>query len=286
MKTKGINLKELLQFALDTSYEAGEILIKFQKERQELLITDKGVDGIASEADQKSEDFILEEIRSNYPGHEILSEENFSKSKKSFSADTKDIEFLWVIDPLDGTNNFVNGIPIYAVSIALLNFGEPLIGVVYNPTSGECFHGSKGNGAYLIDFRINPFKKYLLTQKENTKEMSECIFSPAPTYEIVNSKVEKFEVQLSVFKKNILGCRAVRRLGSAALELCYVANGNFDGYWEKHLKPWDVAAAGLICQEANVKLSDFNGQDYTPFDQSILAAVNPLHQRILGKINA
>ena len=113
MKIKDINLKELLQFALDTSYEAGEILIKFQKERQELLITDKGTDGIASEADQKSEDFILEEIGSNYPDHEILSEEDYSKNKMELSvksSSAKEIEYLWVIDPLDGTNNFVNGI--------------------------------------------------------------------------------------------------------------------------------------------------------------------------------
>jgi myo-inositol-1(or 4)-monophosphatase len=285
MKTQNINLKELLQFTLDTSYEAGDILIKFQKERQELLITDKGIDGIASEADQKSEDFILDKIRTKYPSHTILSEEDYSKNKTTLFSDIKESEFLWVIDPLDGTNNFVNGIPIYAVSIALLHLGDPIIGVVYNPTSGECFHASKGGGAYLIDFKINPFKKYSLFHKDNTKEMGECIFSPAPTYEKKSSTVERFEEQLSVFKKNILGCRAVRRLGSAALELCYVANGNFDGYWEKHLKPWDVAAAGLICQEANVQLTDFNGQEYTPFDQSILAAVNPLHRRILGKIN-
>lgn len=285
-----VDLKNLLQFALDTSYEAGEILLKFQKERQELLITDKGVDGIASEADQKSEDFILAEIKKYYPTHNILSEEEYSSDKRKKYDDVKDKEFLWVIDPLDGTNNFVNGIPIYAVSIGLLNFGEPIIGVVYNPTSGECFHALKGGGAFLIDFRINPFKKYSLFHKDNSKEMGECIFSPAPNYEkeapVNVVKVEKFEEQLSVFKKNILGCRAVRRLGSAALELCYVANGNFDGYWEKHLKPWDVAAAGIICQEANVTLTDFDGRSFTPFDHSILAAINPLHQRILGKINS
>ena len=282
MTIQNIDIKNFLQFALDTSYEAGEILLKYQKERQELLITDKGTDGIASIADQKSEDYILDEIRSKYKNHSVLSEEDYSKNKTSTLADSMGEEYLWVIDPLDGTNNFVNGIPIYAVSMALLYKGEAIVGVVYNPTSGECFLASKGEGAFLIDFRINPFKKYLLLHKENSKEMRECIFSPAPTYE----KEKTFEEQLSVFKKNILGCRAVRRLGSAALELCYVANGNFDGYWEKHLKPWDVAAAGLICQEANVRLTDFNGQEYTPFDASILAAVNPLHKRILGKINS
>jgi len=112
--------------------------------------------------------------------------------------------------------------------------------------------------------------------------MSECIFSPAPVYD--TDKL--FDQQLSVFKKNIIGCRAVRRLGSAALELCYVANGNFDGYWEKSLKPWDVAAAGIICLEANIKLTDFDGRTYTPFDNSILACANPLHGKILGKIKS
>lgn len=282
MKTSTTKLEEYLQFALDTSYEAGEILLKFQKKRQELLILDKGSDGIASEADQKSEDLILAEIKKSYPSHRILSEEDFSKDKENLITDADMIEYLWVVDPLDGTNNFVNGIPIYAVSIGLLHYGKPIVGVVYNPTSGECFLASKGAGAFLIDFRINPFKKYLLNQSENNKQMSECIFSPAPTYE----KTRTFEAQLSVFKKNIIGCRAVRRLGSAALELCYVANGNFDGYWEKNLKPWDVAAAGIICMEANVHLTDFDGQAYTPFDHSILAAADPLHKRILGKIKA
>ena len=110
--------------------------------------------------------------------------------------------------------------------------------------------------------------------------MKECIFSPAPVYD--NSS--KFEQQLSVFRKNIVGARAVRRLGSAALELCYVASGNFDGYWEKHLKPWDVAAAGLICLEASIVVTNFDGQEYNTFDESIIAAANPLHSKILGKI--
>ena len=274
-------LKELQDFAQDVSYEAGEILLKYQKKRHELKISCKGSEGIASEADQASEDYILKSITENYPKHTILSEEDFSKNKKVTYKKAEESEFCWVIDPLDGTNNFVNGIPIYAVSIALLNKGKPIVGVVYNPTSGECFFASKGQGAYLIDFRINPFKKYSLIIQSNEKEMKDCIFSPAPSYE----KDKSFDQQLSVFKKNILGCRAVRRLGSAALELCYVANGNFDGYWEKNLKPWDVAAAGLICIEAKIELTDFCGKRYTPFDNSFLAAPNPLHSKILGKIN-
>ena len=275
--------KELLDFCLDLSYEAGELLLKYQKKRQELTIIDKGSGkGIASEADEKSESLIIGEIKKNYPDHYILSEEDYEKSQTTCFKKASKAELAWVIDPLDGTNNFINGIPIYAVSIGVLHLGEPIVGVVYNPTSGECFFAAKGSGAYLIDFRINPFKKYHLENKSNHKEMGDCIFSPAPVYEYEASK--KFEQQLSVFKKNIIGARAVRRLGSAALELCYVANGNFDGYWEKNLKPWDVAAAGIILKESNVAVTDFNGKTYTPFDNSIIAAVDPLHRKILGKL--
>ncbi len=273
-------LKELQDFAQDVSYEAGEILLKYQKKRHELIVSSKGTEGIASEADEASEDYILNTIKNQYPEHTILSEEDFSKNRKTTYKKAEASEFCWVVDPLDGTNNFVNGIPIYAVSIALLNKGKPIVGVVYNPTSGECFFASKGQGAHLIDFRINPFKKYSLIIDSNEKEMRDCIFSPAPSY----AEDKSFDQQLSVFKKNILGCRAVRRLGSAALELCYVANGNFDGYWEKNLKPWDVAAAGLICIEAKIELTDFDGKRYTPFDKSFLAAAMPLHSKILGKI--
>ena len=273
-------LNDAQEFALDVGYEAGEILLKFQRKRNALEVMDKGTEGIASEADIKSEEYILSRIREEYPDHYILSEEDYNKNPKASYQKAASEEFASLIDPLDGTNNFVNGIPLYAVSIGLLYKGEHIVGVVYNPTSGECFFASKDQGAYLIDFRINPFKKYHLLTEQNTKEMHECIFSPAPIYETSS----RFEKHLSVFRNNIIGARAVRRLGSAALELCYVANGNFDGYWEKNLKPWDVAAAGIVCKEAKVKMTDFDGKDYTPFDLSILAAREPLHGKIFGAI--
>lgn len=283
MKMTKMNKKkvdDLLQFMKDTGYEAGEIILKFQKKRQLLKITNKGGEGIASEADEASEKFIMEAIKEKFPKHEILSEEDYFQDKSKDLECLDLAEYLWVIDPLDGTNNFVNGIPIYAVSIALIQRGVPLVGLVYNPLSGECFFAAHGHGAFLIDFRINPLKEYELLNNINNKEMSECIFSPAPVYEISN----KFERQLSTFRKNITGARAVRRLGSAALELCYVANGNFDAYWEKNLKPWDIAAALLICREAGVRVTDFDGGEISLSKDSIIAASDPLHSKILGKI--
>lgn len=269
-------LSEIVDFCLETSYEAGQILLKFQRKRNQLKILDKGSDGIATEADEKVEEFILDRLKNQFPDHTIISEEDHYKAQQNFD-DCKKTKFTWLIDPLDGTNNFMNGIPIYCVSIGLLYYGKPVAGVVYNPSTGECYYASSGQGAYLIEFHLNPFKRKKLQKIKNTKEMSECIFSPAPDFELEN----KFESQLSVFRKNIIGARAVRRFGSAALELCYVANGNLDGYWEKSLKPWDVAASGVICQEAGILLTDFNGSAFNPFNESILAAPTPLHGKIL-----
>lgn len=280
MKITKKNILEILTFLQDVAYEAGEEILKFQKKKQHLQITNKGADGIASEADEASEKIILEALKKKFPKSEVLSEEAFSKNKKDTFKKASESEFIWLVDPLDGTNNFVNGIPIYAVSIALLNKKNVILGLVYNPLSGECFYAGKGIGSFLVDYRINPLKKYKLSRGKNKKEMNECIFSPAPVYDIGH----KFERQLSVFKKNISGARAVRRLGSAALELCYVASGNFDAYWEKNLKPWDVAAAQIICEEAGVKISDFNGGAFHPYKESVIAAAQPLHSRIVGKI--
>ena len=280
MKISRDNLGEVIELVQDIAFEAGEILLKFQKKRQHLEVIDKGLEGIASKADQESEDYIKGRLEESFPGHEILAEESDYQSYKDEEHNWFDKDYLWVVDPLDGTNNFVNGIPIFAISIALLKKGETILGLVYNPHSGECFFASAGNGAYLIDYRINPLRRYPLNNKVNQKAPDQCIFSPAPIYDNDN----RFEQQLSAFKKNITGARAVRRLGCAALELCYVACGNFDAYWEKSLKPWDVAAGYLICSEAGVLVTDFSGQAYSPFNDSIIAAAQPLHGQIIGKI--
>lgn len=282
MKISENNQSELLELVQDIAFEAGEILLKFQKKRHHLEVIDKGLEGIASRADQESEDYIKDRLQNAFPKHEILSEESDYLDYERKVKNWQDKEFLWVIDPLDGTNNFVNGIPIFAISIALISKGETLLGLVYNPHSGECFFATKNQGAFLIDYRINPLRRYPLENKLNAKAPHECIFSPAPIYEIDH----RFEQQLSAFKKNITGARAVRRLGCAALELCYVACGNFDAYWEKSLKPWDVAAGYLICSEAGIIVTDFSGQSYTPFNDSIIAAAQPLYGQIIGKIRS
>ena len=279
MKINKKKLQEIISNLKDISFEAGDILLKYQKRRHELRINDKGTEGIATQADSESEKYITQSLKEHYPGISFLAEESCTDMKSALKLVKKN-EFCWVIDPLDGTNNYVNGIPIYAISIALVQNGTPVAGVVYNPLSGECFYAAKSVGAYFVDFRVNPLKEFNLTQKDNNKTPEECIFSPSPSYE----KKNRFESQLDTFKKNIVGARAVRRLGSAALELCYVANGNFDAYWEQGLKPWDTAAAWIICKESNVKVTDFFGRAHTPFSESIIAARGSLHSTIIGKI--
>jgi len=279
MKITKKKLQEIISNLKDVSFEAGEILLKYQKRRHELRINDKGTEGIATQADSESEEYITQCLKEHYPSISFLAEESCVDMESALKLVKKN-EFCWVIDPLDGTNNYVNGIPIYAISIALVQNGTPIAGIVYNPLSGECFYAARSIGAFFVDFRVNPLKEFHLTQKDNNKTPEECIFSPSPSYE----KKNRFESQLDTFKKNIIGARAVRRLGSAALELCYVANGNFDAYWEQGLKPWDTAAAWIICKESNVKVTDFFGRAHTPFSESIIAARGSLHSTIIGKI--
>lgn len=280
MKITKNKLLKIIDHLKDISFESGEILLKYQKRRHELRINDKGTEGIATQADSESEHFITSALKELYPEVDFLAEESCIDMKSALKT-VKKSELCWVIDPLDGTNNYVNGIPIYAISIALVKNSIPIAGIVYNPLSGECFYAADSLGASYVDFRVNPLKEYKLTEKKNNKSPEECIFSPSPSYE----KKDRFQNQLDTFKKNIVGARAVRRLGSAALELCYVANGNFDAYWEQGLKPWDTAAAWIVCKEAQVKVTDFFGQEHTPFSESIIAARENLHSTILGKIN-
>ena len=272
--------KEQVELIIDMAFEAGEILLDYQKKRHELEFIDKGVEGMASDADMASEKYIIERLQTLFPGDAILAEESHHHNGELSFEESLTKQRCWVVDPLDGTSNFINGIPIYCVAIGLMELGRPTLGVVYNPFSGECFFATDGGGAYLIDFRINPLKKYELNRESNDKAMRDCIFSPSPVYDMPDG----FERQISVFKKNIEGTRAVRRFGSAAMELCYVANGNLDGYWEENLKPWDVVAAAVICFEAKVCVTDYSGRPFDILNKSIIAASDPLHSRIISTI--
>lgn len=275
---KKTNYKNYQKFAENLSLEAGNILLKHEKKIEHLLVHYKEAQGVASSADLASEKHIIKKIKKAFPDHNILAEEDsFHQSITNYKKFCES-PYTWIIDPLDGTNNFLNGINYYAICIALAHYGKPVVGVVYRPSTGEGFTAIEGHGAF---FSLNGFKtrkKMLLLT--NKKELKQSIFCTG----FASEKGERISEEFLPFKRILTNSRAVRRMGSAALDLCYVARGIYDGFWERQLAPWDVAAAGLICLEAGSKVTDFSGQAFTPFDRTIVAARTPLYHKIKNLI--
>ncbi len=272
----GIRLDSALKNMIDWAFECGEILNSHlvSSYKSPLKILDKGKQGLATEADLLSEKFVIEKIKETYPDHLILSEEDsFARKMKIEGIKTDD--YLWLIDPLDGTNNFYNRVPFFCVSLALTHKNETLVGVVYNPVNCELFYAVKGKGAFLVRLVGEQEVKIRLKARKSKKGFHEALLSA----NLSSSKVEKSLL------KNFPQVRAMRRLGSAALELSYVAAGMLDAYWEYSLQPWDVAAAGLICQEAGVKISNMKGQKFHPFCVSVLAADPALYPNLKSILN-
>jgi myo-inositol-1(or 4)-monophosphatase len=275
-KTKQLDLDELLKNMMDWSFQCGEILNAHlvRSYSEPLKVINKGSLGLACEADILSEAYVMGEIKKAYPDHHILSEEDsFNKALKLEAVD--DDQYLWLIDPLDGTNNFFNKIPLFCVSLALSKGKETLAGVVYNPVNCELFYAIKGKGAYLIRLIGDQEVRVQLKASRKKKIFKESLLSA----NLTSKRVEKDLL------KSFPEVRAMRRLGSAALELSYVAAGMLDAYWEHKLQPWDMGAAGLICQEAGVKISTIKGTPFDPFAQSVLAADPALYSALKSILN-
>ncbi len=215
----------------------------------------------------------MEKIRAFYPDHLILSEED--SFKRQLKTGLPKDEYLWLIDPLDGTNNFYNRVPFFCVSLAFNKGTETLAGVVYNPVNCELFYALKGKGAWLIRLIGENEVKVKLEAPKGKKGFKEALLSA----NLTSKRVEKDLL------KTFPEVRAMRRLGSAALEMSYVAAGMLDAYWEYKLQPWDMAAAGLICQEAGVKISNIEGGEYQPFGSSVLTADPALYDELLRILN-
>jgi myo-inositol-1(or 4)-monophosphatase len=271
-----IDLKLVLDQMIKWSFQCGEILNShlIESYKKPLKIIDKGKHGVATEADVLSEKFVMDQITQHYPSHKILSEEDaFSRELKMEGA--KSDEYLWLIDPLDGTNNFYNKVPFFCVSLALSRGATTLVGVVYNPVSCELFYSIRGGGAYLIRLIGEKEVRIKLENKKSKKSFKEALLSA----NLTSKRVEKDLL------KEFPEVRAMRRFGSAALEMSYVAAGMLDAYWEHKLQPWDMAAAGLICEEAGVKISTMLGEQYHPFGSSVLCADPALYSPLLSVLN-
>jgi myo-inositol-1(or 4)-monophosphatase len=235
---------------------AGEILrAGYQREHQ---IHYKGVIDLVTEVDHQSEAYLLNEIGRLFPGHHIVSEES--------GVINGDLQALWYVDPLDGTVNYAHHIPIFCVSIAFAWQGMVRLAAVYDPLRDEMFTAERGKGAFLNGRPIHA---------SAAADLQHSLLVTGFPYDAWNTPQDNFANFVKMAKK----CQGVRRLGSAALDACYVAAGRFDGYWELSLKPWDVAAAGLIAEEAGAIVTNMEGQaDYLSSPQSILAAAPGLYE--------
>ena len=271
----------MLKLSLKLAKISGAHLMKKQQRISSLKITNKEAQGIASNADTESEKIIIDGIKKCYPEHFILAEESAFKEFNGEMARydfLKNKEWVWIIDPLDGTNNFLNGLDYFSVCISLAHFGEPVVGVVLRPSSGECFYAIKGKGTKTLNLLKKNSKLISLKKSNSKKNLKNSLLVTGFTTE----KGPIFEEEFTLFKNMLGKSRGIRRMGSAALDLCYVSKGIFDCFWERGLAAWDVSAAGLICEESGVVVTDYAGQKFHPFQETIVAARAPLHGEILS----
>lgn len=248
---------------LEATAEAGKIIMHYF-DGTFTIDNKEGINNLVTEVDKKSEDRIIQVIRNYYPEHTIISEEVGELIKPS--------EYQWIIDPIDGTVNFAHGIPLCCVSIALKHKDDLLLGAVYNPMMNELFFAEKGKGATLNDRPIKVSSK--------TDFRKACLVTGFPY-----KWPETAEHPIKVFERFVLEGLPIRRLGSAAIDLCWVACGRFDGFWEYNLSSWDVAAGYLIVQEAGGKITNFEGSPYNVFERETLATNGHIHDAMLEAIN-
>jgi myo-inositol-1(or 4)-monophosphatase len=252
--------KILLTAACRAALTAGAIIRELYEKPHTIRM--KGNIDLVTEADVAAEVAIIASLEEDAPGIAFMAEESFVENSAPVSDRT------WVIDPLDGTTNFAHGIPIFAVSIALVENKKPKLGVIYCPMQDELFVTSQGGGAWLNDRKINVTDTDFLVQS---------LVATGFPYDIHKHLPRIIEQTRAVLPK----VRDIRRCGAAAVDLAYVACGRFDGFWEMDLKPWDTAAGCLLVEEAGGKVSDFLGKEYTPFAKEILASNGHLHSLLI-----
>ena len=255
------NLHPMLNVAIKAARAAGAIINRAALDVESVRISVKQTNDFVTEVDQKAEEAIIETLLTAYPTHGILAEESGSEHG------AKDSDFVWIIDPLDGTTNFIHGFPVYCVSIALAVRGKVEQAVVYDPTRNDIFCATKGRGAYMNDRRIRVAKR---------TRLQECLISTGFPYR----PGDKLKSYLNMLGEVMSQCAGVRRPGAAALDLAYVAAGFSDGFFETGLQPWDVAAGSLLVTEAGGLIGNFTGESEFLHENECVAA-NP---RIYGQM--
>jgi myo-inositol-1(or 4)-monophosphatase len=250
-------LKRLTVFAEKLAVKAGKILARgFTRS---IRVSFKGRIDPVTEYDLKSEKCITEQITKTYPEHAILTEEGSAVGGQS--------AYRWVIDPLDGTVNYSHGFPFYCVSIGFEYNGEPMLGVVYDPERRELFAAALGQGAFLNGKKIHV---------SSQRNLERALLATGFAYDIATARKNN----LGLFARMAKIVQGIRRPGSAAIDLCWLAAGRIDGFWELDLHPWDTAAATVIIREAGGRISRLNGQRFSITDKDLLASNGHLHKRM------
>ena len=250
----------MLNFAMQVAHDAGGVLMQ---KLGTAKVSTKGDINLVTEADVASEQLIIERIRSYYPQHGILAEE----SGEAIVVEGKRSEWKWIIDPLDGTTNYAHSYPCFCVSIALEHAGVLEVGVVYDPVRDEMFAAERGGGATLND------RKITVSSIEELKDAMVCTGFPYNVRERPDFTRD--------FANFTMAAQAVRRDGSAALDLAYVACGRFDGFWEDGLSPWDIAAGKILIEEARGRVTNFENQPLSIYTKRVLASNGLVHEAMM-----
>ena len=255
MSQQAENPVHFLEVAVEAAEEAGAIIAEAAHRPKNILY--KGEVDLVTETDKKAEAVILARLRHHFPAHAIVAEETGASGADASA------KYKWYVDPLDGTTNFAHGYPVFAVSIALLEDGEPLVGAIYNPVAREMFRAIRNEGAYRGGTRIHV---------SSVEKLSKSLLATGfPSHKRVQNP------NIHYYWEFTLRSHGVRRAGSAALDLCSVACGQFEGFWEFGLKPWDTAAGMLLVSEAGGTVTDFAGGPYNPGDRELLASNGLIH---------
>ncbi len=255
---------KLLSAAWEAARAAGQLIREHWQEPKQ--IDYKGTVDLVTSVDRDSERRIVDVLQSHFPSHSILAEEETTVTGTQAS-------YRWIIDPLDGTTNFAHNYPHFGVSIALEREGEVIIGLVYDPLRRECFRAVKGAGATLNGNRI---------RVSATLELNQALLATGFPYD----RRDRADDYLRFFKAFLIRTHGIRRNGSAALDLCYLACGRIDGFWEAKLRAWDIAAGSLAVKEAGGRLSDFCGNEFSIWREETLASNGAIHDEMVGVARA
>ncbi|MFH1857054.1 MAG: inositol monophosphatase family protein [Candidatus Omnitrophota bacterium] len=254
----------LKKTAVDAAKEAGSFIKRRLGKIREISF--KGEINLVTDVDKKSEAIIMKRIKKDFPCHVFLAEESADTSAGNKAADYK-----WIIDPIDGTNNFAHSFPFFCVSIALEKNGKVVLGVVYDPIRDELFFAEENKGSYLNNKRINV---------SSNKNLKGSLLATGFSYNIKTIK----DNNLGHFAAFVQKAQGIRRLGAAALDICYVACARLDGFWELDLHPWDTAAAYFILEQAGGKVTDFSARKYSPYYRDVVASNGLIHESMLKVI--